>query len=165
MFTRLRPVPSAFIKALARREMSHFKVIEHKTRCQHIRERPGAVEPGHEHQLKLAVKQYVPKDNPHPKEGDVTLIGAHGNGFPKVSDICAFLLESKRALLTGGLQELYEPLWDGIYERLRAANRQIRAIWIADVAHQGQSGVLNESILGNDRMPQPYNPSCSPLTY
>ncbi|PLB45104.1 alpha/beta-hydrolase [Aspergillus steynii IBT 23096] len=109
--------------------MSHFKVIEHQARCQNIRERPGAVEPRHEHQLRLAVKQYIPKDNLNPKEGDVTLIGAHGNGFPK---------------------ELYEPLWDGIYEKLRAANRRIRSIWIADMVHQGQSGVLNESILGDD---------------
>lgn len=50
------------------------------------------------------------------------------------------------------LQELYEPLWDEIYERLMSMNRRIRAIWIADVAQQGQSGVLNEPILGNDRM-------------
>ncbi|KAK1145924.1 hypothetical protein N8T08_003871 [Aspergillus melleus] len=129
MLTRLRPTLSPCERVLSRRKMSHFKVIEHKVRCQNIRERPGAVEPGFEHHLRLALKQYVPKDNPHPREGDVTIIGAHGNGFPK---------------------ELYEPLWDEIYEKLRAANRQIRGIWIADVAHQGQSGVLNESILGDD---------------
>jgi hypothetical protein len=28
---------------------------------------------------------------------------------------------------------------------------RIRSIWIADVAHQGMSGVLNEDRLGNDR--------------
>lgn len=50
------------------------------------------------------------------------------------------------------LQELYEPLWDELYERLSSMNRRIRAIWIADVAQQGQSGVLNESIIGNNRM-------------
>ena len=61
------------------------------------------------------------------------------------------LLDNMRDRLTDSLQELYEPLWDEIYEKLRAANRQIRGIWIADVAHQGQSGVLNESILGDDR--------------
>lgn len=64
--------------------MSHFRVVEHTIRGQNIRERPGAVEPGHEHKLRLAVKQYVPKDNPHPQKGDITLIGTHANGFPKV---------------------------------------------------------------------------------
>lgn len=48
-------------------------------------------------------------------------------------------------------QELYEPFWDELYERMKAHNRSIRSIWIADVAQQGQSGVLNESILGDDR--------------
>ncbi|KAL4782810.1 Alpha/beta hydrolase family-domain-containing protein [Aspergillus varians] len=109
--------------------MSRFRVIEHTVRCQNVRERLGAVKPGHENDLRLAVKQYIPLDNPNPGEGDVTLIGAHANAFPK---------------------ELYEPLWDDIYERLLIHNRRIRSIWIADVAHQGQSGILNESILGND---------------
>ncbi|KAI2908356.1 hypothetical protein CBS147371_10066 [Aspergillus niger] len=91
--------------------------------------RPGAVKAGHESELRLAVKQYIPIDNPHPKEGDVTIIGAHANAFPK---------------------ELYEPLWDDIHEQLASQNRRIRSIWIADVAQQGQSGVSNELILGHD---------------
>jgi hypothetical protein len=49
------------------------------------------------------------------------------------------------------VQELYEPLWDELHQRLKAKGINIRGIWIADVAHQGQSGVLNESDLGNDR--------------
>ncbi|KAJ5153716.1 uncharacterized protein N7500_009155 [Penicillium coprophilum] len=109
--------------------MSHFRVIEHVTRGQNIRERPGAVKAGHERDIRIAVKQYIPLDNPSPQEGDVTIIGAHANGFSK---------------------ELYEPLWDEIYEELRSQNQSIRSIWIADVAQQGQSGVMNESILGND---------------
>ncbi len=64
--------------------MSHFRVIEHTVRCQGVRERLGAVKPGHENQLRLAVKQYIPIDNPTPGDGDVTLIGAHANAFPKV---------------------------------------------------------------------------------
>ncbi|GFF51774.1 peroxisomal membrane protein LPX1 [Aspergillus udagawae] len=109
--------------------MSNFRVVEHVARAQNVRERPGAVKFGHEQELRLAVKQYIPHDNPCPAKGDVTLIGAHANGFPK---------------------ELYEPLWDEIYTRLRARNRRIRSIWIADVVQQGQSGVLNEFILGDD---------------
>ena len=67
-----------------KKHMSHFRVIEHTTRCQNIRERPGAVKAGHDNELRLAVKQYIPIDNPSPKEGDVTIIGAHANAFPKV---------------------------------------------------------------------------------
>ena len=49
------------------------------------------------------------------------------------------------------LQELYEPLWDELYQKLKAKDIRIRNIWIADVAHQGASGALNEKNLGNDR--------------
>ncbi|KAF5662750.1 host-specific ak-toxin akt2 [Fusarium heterosporum] len=77
----------------------------------------------------LAVKQYIPHDNPNPQPGDVTIIGAHANGFPK---------------------ELYEPLWDELHERVKQKNIRIRSIWIADIWNQGQSGVTNEEILGND---------------
>jgi hypothetical protein len=34
--------------------------------------------------LHLAVKQYIPLDNPNPQPGDVTILAAHANGFPKV---------------------------------------------------------------------------------
>ena len=52
-------------------------------------------------------------------------------------------------------KELYEPLWDDLYKQLASQNRRIRSIWIADVAPQGQSGVLNEAILGHDRKLSP----------
>lgn len=65
--------------------MSNFRVIEHTISGQNIRERLGAVTAGHEQDIRLAVKQYVPLDNPSPQEGDVTLIGMHASGFPKVS--------------------------------------------------------------------------------
>lgn len=64
--------------------MSHFRVIEHTARCQHIRERRGATELDQANKLRLAVKQYVPRSNLTPAPGDVTFIGAHANGFPKV---------------------------------------------------------------------------------
>lgn len=48
-------------------------------------------------------------------------------------------------------QELYEPLWDELYQRLKSKGIKIRGIWIADVAHQGKSGVINEQKLGDDR--------------
>ncbi len=36
--------------------------------------------------LHLAVKQYIPKSNPNPRPGDVTIIAAHANGFVKVCE-------------------------------------------------------------------------------
>lgn len=106
-----------------------FRVIEHVTRCSHTRDRPAGVELGKNNKLRLSVKQYIPKKNNNPGLNDVTLIGAHANGFPK---------------------EVYEPLWDDILESLQASGRNIRSIWIADHYNQGASGVLNEELLGPD---------------
>lgn len=75
------------------------------------------------------MKEYTPKDNPNPQHGDLTFIGAHANGFPK---------------------ELYEPLWDELYKETKKQGLRIRGIWMADVAWQGQSGILNADKLGND---------------
>lgn len=83
---RARPTPYTLNRSIhyCRRSMSRFRVIEHTIRAQNVRERPGAVLPGYQQDVRLAVKQYVPIDNPSPQDGDVTLIGAHANGFPKV---------------------------------------------------------------------------------
>jgi hypothetical protein len=62
-----------------------FRVVEHKVPAQHIREYPQATSTSQEETLHLAVKQYIPLDNPSPQPGDVTIIGAHANGFPKVN--------------------------------------------------------------------------------
>ena len=108
---------------------SVFKVQEHTMPCQFIREYPGATLENQEDDLFLHVKQYIPLDQSHNQPGAVTIIGAHANGFPK---------------------ELYEPLWDDLSRALRKQGQAIKGIWIADVAQQGMSGVLNEDKLGND---------------
>lgn len=60
-----------------------FVVTEHIIDGQHIREYPNAaVDPNPT--FKLVLKRYTPVDNPNPQPGDVTIIGAHGCGFPKV---------------------------------------------------------------------------------
>jgi hypothetical protein len=61
-----------------------FHVNEHIIPCQHIREYARATAVEQEDVLQLAVKQYIPLDNLDPKPGDITIIGAHANGFPKV---------------------------------------------------------------------------------
>ena len=61
-----------------------FHVQEHVVPCQHIREYPRATATDQEDVLQLVAKQYTPLTNLEPRSGDVTIIGAHGNGFPKV---------------------------------------------------------------------------------
>jgi hypothetical protein len=106
-----------------------FKIIEHTVSCQHIRDYPGATAYAQEDVLYMAVKQYIPLTNLEPQAGDITIISAHACGFVK---------------------ELYEPLWEDILTRAQRRQVRIRSIWIADIAQQGQSGVMNEELLGND---------------
>ncbi|CAK7217770.1 hypothetical protein SBRCBS47491_003283 [Sporothrix bragantina] len=106
-----------------------FEVKEHVFDGQHIREYPRATAHSQEEVLQVCAKQYIPRSNPKPQPGDVTIIAAHANGFVK---------------------ELYEPLWDDLLAISEQHGFRIRSIWIADVAWQGQSGLLNEANLGND---------------
>ena len=61
-----------------------FRIHEHVIQGQHVREYPAATAHSQEEPLSLHVKQYVPLNNLKPVPGDVTLIAAHANGFPKV---------------------------------------------------------------------------------
>lgn len=108
-----------------------FRIEELTIDASHIRSFPRATSTTEEEVLQFAIKHYTPLSNPNPKPGDITIIASHANGFPK---------------------ELYEPLWDELLKRCEQHNFGIRGIWIADVVHQGWSGVLNEDKLGNDRM-------------
>ncbi|PYI12959.1 alpha/beta-hydrolase [Aspergillus violaceofuscus CBS 115571] len=105
-----------------------YTVTEHVIDSQYIREYPRATTT-QDAPLKLCVKKYTPIDNPRPEPGDVTIIAAHGTAFAK---------------------ELYEPLWEDLHARSKKEGFRIRAIWIADSANQGASGILNENQLGND---------------
>lgn len=46
---------------------------------------------------------------------------------------------------------MYEPLWEDLHARSKSNGFKVRGIWIADLAQEGASGVLNEHLLGNDR--------------
>ncbi|KAL3956445.1 hypothetical protein ACCO45_009291 [Purpureocillium lilacinum] len=74
--------------------MSLFNITEHTIQASHIRDFPRATASSQDEALLLAVKQYVPKDNPKPQRGDLTVIGAHANGFPKVRDNTLLALTS-----------------------------------------------------------------------
>ena len=64
-----------------------FKITEHVIDAQYIREYPTATV-SQDSSLKIVVKKYTPVDNPSPQPGDVTIIGAHGCGLPKVRTQC-----------------------------------------------------------------------------
>ncbi len=63
-----------------------FNIVEHVIPGQHIREYPNATKHSQEDVLQLSIKEYVPLNRPkHVPHESLTIIGAHGNGFPKVS--------------------------------------------------------------------------------
>lgn len=62
-----------------------FDVKEYVVDGQHIREYARATAHSQEEVLKVAVKQYTPRDNPNPQPGDITIIASHANGFVKVA--------------------------------------------------------------------------------
>ena len=126
-----------------------FTVTEHVIDGQYIREYPRATV-SQDSSLKLAVKKYVPVDNPDPQPGDVTIIAAPGGGFPKVDILVHILANCTYHWLTPS-KELYEPLWEDLLARSNQDGIRIGSIWIADAANLGASGVLNETELGNDR--------------
>ncbi|KAL8694363.1 MAG: hypothetical protein Q9218_001000 [Villophora microphyllina] len=108
---------------------AYFEIQSHVLDGQYIREYPAATADSQEDTLKLHINQYTPANRPSCPDGAVTIIGAHANGFPK---------------------ELYEPFWEDMCRSAERKGLPIRSIWMADVAHQGKSGVLNEDKLGND---------------
>ncbi|RAH63223.1 hypothetical protein BO85DRAFT_483080 [Aspergillus piperis CBS 112811] len=100
--------------------------------CQHIREYPAATTGPQNDVLHLAVKQYLPTNNPKPRAEDITIVIAPGSGFGK---------------------ELYEPVFQELLVRYGKKGLNIRSIWAADPAHQGESGIINEGRGGIDREP------------
>jgi hypothetical protein len=62
---------------------SLFTVREHIIPCFHIREEIVTTLPD-DPEWRMHVRQYIPHNNPLPKEGDLTIIGGHANGFVKV---------------------------------------------------------------------------------
>ncbi len=62
-----------------------FCIQEHVIPCQYLREYPRATADDQEATLSLAVKQYTPYNKPSSSIERITIVGAHGNGIPKVS--------------------------------------------------------------------------------
>lgn len=106
-----------------------FDIQQHVIPGEHTREYARSKANSQEETLFIQVKQYTPKGNGAPQKGDLNIIGAHANGFPK---------------------ELYEPLWEDLVKNLANKGVRVGSIWIADCAWQGQSGIVNKDTLGND---------------
>jgi hypothetical protein len=66
----------------------YYRLDEHKIEASHIRGFPRATSTHENEVLHLAIKQYTPLNNPNPQDGDITIIAAHANAFPKV---CRFI--------------------------------------------------------------------------
>lgn len=62
----------------------YFRLDEHTIEASHIRSFPRALSTHENDRLQLAIKQYTPLNNLNPQDGDITIIGAHANAFPKV---------------------------------------------------------------------------------
>lgn len=60
-----------------------YLITDHVMDAQFMREYPRATA-SQDTPLKLCIKQYTPIDNPDPKNGDLTIVAAHGTGFAKV---------------------------------------------------------------------------------
>ncbi|KAJ5748934.1 uncharacterized protein N7511_010630 [Penicillium nucicola] len=80
--------------------------------------------------VRIAVKQYIPRQTATPATNDpITIIAAGGLGFFK---------------------ELYEPLFAEICLQAQQSGVSIRAIWIADMFNIGESAQANKNNLGCD---------------
>ena len=102
-----------------------WDIREHVIPASHIRGFSRGVRNERTGHLRLAVKQYLPRNASGSKAGNVTLIMAHGIGSSK---------------------ESYEPLYDELLNR----DLPIRAVWAMDVAHHGASYLLNQDRIGDD---------------
>jgi pimeloyl-ACP methyl ester carboxylesterase len=111
---------------------ANFHVIEHTIVSAYVREYAFATVQDQEDKLRLHVKQYVPHhdDNSNTVPANpITIIACGALGLPK---------------------EVYEPLWDELYQKSRSRNWSIRSIWITDPVNMGASAALNEGKLGDD---------------
>ncbi|KAJ5102989.1 hypothetical protein N7532_003518 [Penicillium argentinense] len=106
-----------------------FQIISHLVPVAPFREYPHAII-DETKGVRLAVKQYIPRDvRPADREDAITIIAAGGLGF---------------------IKELYEPLFEEIFRRCSRSGMKIRSIWIADMFNVGESAVANTDNLGCD---------------
>ena len=82
---------------------SSFTVTEHTSPCSYIRQYPHSAKRD-DAVLQLAVKEYRPLINSQTDGEAVTIIAAHGNGFPKVQSPILHLVDIQAHLSTGDVR-------------------------------------------------------------
>lgn len=146
-----------------------MRITAHTSPCQHVREYFHATATGADDvPLQLHIKRYIPADDGQPADAPrkgMTIIAAAANAVPKVcrSSFPATCTRERRcasrtaadarARAHACMQEAYEPVWEALFARLKAAGVAVNSLWMADPANQGASGVANEGVLGDDRKP------------
>ena len=100
-------------------------IHDHGIPASHIRGFRRGIRDEQVGRIRLAIKQYVPKQPSGSNGGHVTIIASHGVGSSK---------------------ESFEPFFD----ELLLCGIPIRAVWAMDVAHNGASYLLNENVIGDE---------------
>ena len=105
-------------------DTARWSVQSHVIPAAHTRGTSRGIRPG-SRPLRLAVKQYTPADEVSCGLSALTLVVVHGIGASK---------------------ESFEPFFD----ELTGCGSPVRAIWIADAVHNGESYELNKDSLGDE---------------
>ena len=71
----------------------YFRIDEHTLDASHIRGFPRTTSTHQTEVLQLAIKQYTPLNNSNPQPGDITIIAAHANAFPKVTNSSNIMID------------------------------------------------------------------------
>ncbi|KAJ5634797.1 alpha/beta-hydrolase [Penicillium herquei] len=107
----------------------YFDVIEHRVLSSYVREYAGATVLNQEDHLYLPVKQYVTQNPTQNKLPPVTIVACASAGNPI---------------------EVYEPIWETLYEQSVELGFNIGSIWMADPVNQGKGESINAGKLGDD---------------
>ena len=102
-----------------------FNIREHVILASYRRALPRGSRDEESARLRLHVKHWIPKANGSPQSGDATIIFAHGVGSSKES-------------------------YEVFFEHLVQQYPRIRGIFAMDMAHHGQSYMLNKAVIGDE---------------
>lgn len=108
--------------------------------------RPGESED--QEQLFIAVNRYrssTPRNAAANGPG-LTLVFSHANGFHKGEN--GLILENASLTRSHHPSEIWEPAMGDLLDALDAKTRPIEEMWALDCALQGDSGFLNEEVIG-----------------
>lgn len=137
-----------------------FTLTKHTFPGQHIRHYAGGTRHRDEDVQYLEATQYKPLNHLEYREGDITIIGtcAIRSVFRVWAPSVAILeyLKLSAYMLTADNRwrsfpkEVYEPLWDDLFDHCESHGIGVRSIWTVDKSDHGASGILNEHTQSDD---------------